>query len=324
MLLEDFQLNFENIISEYKQVIDRELLNIYDDGPDNIREPIYHILKGGKRLRPILCKLVCLCCGADQKSANVPATSIELLHNFTLIHDDIMDNDILRHGRATIHHKWDDSIAILSGDAMLAIALIRLGVIKENKSIILEKFNNALIEVSEGQALDLQFQNIHSISEVEYLNMVDKKTGYMIGLSSEIGAIISNVKYDIQLKFKEYGMLIGRAFQIQDDLLEITSNQEQMGKSLESDFLLNKKTYLTVKANSLKRDIVSNYIEISKNDLNLAFSLYKKFLEDNGIVEESNILINSITESARNILEEINLDTGYLNKFTDLILNRNS
>ena len=317
-------MEFENIISDYKQSINKELLNIYDSGPNNIKEPIYHILKGGKRLRPILCKLVCLCCGVNQDSANVPATSIELLHNFTLIHDDIMDKDILRHGLETIHHKWDDSIAILSGDAMLAIALIRLGVIKENKSIILEKFNDALIKVCEGQALDLQFQSLNDVSETEYLNMVDKKTGYMIGLSSEIGAIVSNVPAVIQQKFKKYGQLIGRAFQIQDDLLEVISNKEKMGKSLDSDFLLNKKTYLTIKANSIDCNIVNNYIEISKNDFNLGFSLYRKFLEDNGIIEDSNVLISTITESARNILAEIDLDTSYLDKFTDLILNRNS
>ena len=317
-------MKFENIISDYRHSVNKELLNVYNSGPNNIKEPIYHILKGGKRLRPILCKLVCLCCGANQESANIPATSIELLHNFTLIHDDIMDNDNLRHGLETIHHKWDDSIAILSGDAMLAIALIRLGVIKENKSIILEKFNEALIKVCEGQALDLQFQSLNDVSDIEYLKMVDKKTGYIIGLSSEIGAIVSNMTFEVQLKFKKYGQLIGRAFQIQDDLLEVISNQEKMGKSLDSDFLLNKKTYLTIKANSIDCNIINRYIEISKNDFNLGFSLYRKFLEDNGIIKDTNILINSITKSARNILAGIDIDTSYLNEFTDLILNRNS
>jgi geranylgeranyl pyrophosphate synthase len=235
-----------------------------------------------------------------------------------------MDNDNLRHGLETIHHKWDDSIAILSGDAMLAIALIRLGVIKENKSIILEKFNEALIKVCEGQALDLQFQGLNDVSVKEYLDMVDKKTGYMIGLSSEIGAIVSNMTFEVQLKFKKYGQLIGRAFQIQDDLLEVISNQEKMGKSLDSDFLLNKKTYLTIKANSIDCNIINRYIEISKNDFNLGFSLYRKFLEDNEIIKDTNILINSITKSARNILAGIDIDTSYLNEFTDLILYRNS
>ncbi len=315
-------MKFEDLILEYKYKINKDLLDIYNDGPNNIKKPIYHILKGGKRLRPILCKLVCLCCNGNQKSADIAATSIELLHNFTLIHDDIMDGDILRHGRETIHHKWNDSIAILSGDAMLAIALIRLNGIKENRMYVIEKFNEALIQVCEGQALDLDFQNISNVSEEQYLSMIDKKTGYMIGLSAEIGAMISKLNTDIQNKFKQYGLLIGRAFQIQDDLLEVISNQEKMGKSLKSDFLLNKKTYLTIKANLIDEDILNKCIKISKNDFNLGFSLYKKFLEENDIIDKTNSLINDIINQARDILRQINLNTDNLNKYTDLVLNR--
>ena len=317
-------MKFEDIILEYRETINEELLDIYNDGPNNIKEPIHHILKGGKRLRPILCKLVCLCCNGNQKSTDIVATSIELLHNFTLIHDDIMDNDILRHGRETIHHKWNDSIAILSGDAMLAIALIRLAEINENKSLILEKFNEGLIQVCEGQALDLAFQSKSNVNVQEYLTMIDKKTGYMLGLSAEMGAIVSKMNIDTQIKLKQYGMLIGRAFQIQDDLLEIISNQDKMGKSLKSDFLLNKKTYLTIRANDIDAKTINKYIELSKNDFNLGFSLYKDFLEKNNIIDDSNELIASIIDSARNILNEIDVDTNYLNRFTDLILNRNS
>jgi len=207
---------------------------------------------------------------------------------------------------------------------MLAIALNRLAKIKENKIVIMEKFNEALIQVCEGQALDLEFQNISNVSEKEYLTMIDKKTGYMIGLSAEIGAIISNLNSGIQKKFKQYGLLIGRAFQIQDDLLEITSNQEQMGKSLKSDFLLNKKTYLTIKANSLDKDILNKCIKISENDFKLGFSLYKEFLEKNDIIDKTNILINDIINQAREILIQIDLNTDCLNKYTDLVLNRKS
>jgi len=322
--METSLLKFEDKILEYKKNIDIELLNIYNDGPPNIKDPIHHILKGGKRLRPILCKFVCLCCKGNQDSTDIVATSIELLHNFTLIHDDIMDNDILRHGRETIHHIWNDSIAILSGDAMLAIALIRLGKVKDHKSLILHKFNEGLIQVCEGQALDLEFQGKFNVTVEEYLDMIDKKTGYMLGLSAEMGAIVSKMNTKIQIKFKEYGMLIGRAFQIQDDLLEVISNQDKMGKSLKSDFMLNKKTYLTIRANNIDQKTINKYIEISKNDFNLGFSLYKEFLEKNKIIDDANTLITSIINSARNILNNINVDTNYLNKFTDLILNRNS
>ena len=322
MIMEILVLNFEEILLEYKNNINKELLNVYNNGPNNIKEPIYHILHGGKRLRPILCKLVCLCCEGCQKSADIASTSIELLHNFTLIHDDIMDNDILRHGRETIHHKWNDSIAILSGDAMLAIALNRLAKIKENKIIIMEKFNEALIQVCEGQALDLKFQNISNVSEKEYLTMIDKKTGYMIGLSAEIGAIISHLNTDIQKKFKQYGLLIGRAFQIQDDLLEIVSNQDKMGKSLKSDFLLGKKTYISIKAKSIDENYISHVLKEANEDYNKGFKLYLEFLNKHDIINDTKSYIAELLDNTNSLLSSVDINRENLHSFTKYVLKR--
>ena len=315
-------MNFEKTIDNLKININDELKKIYNSGPSTIKEPIYHILKGGKRIRPILCLLTSLSCGGKINDALETAVAIELLHNFTLIHDDIMDNDDLRHGNITIHKKWNDSIAILSGDAMLAIALIKLNNLEKKQIEVIKKFNKGLIEVCEGQALDLDFQNIDNVSEKEYLEMIDKKTAYMIGLSSELGSILANANNSIQDKLRTYGLLIGRAFQIQDDLLEITSDKEKMGKTLKSDFLLNKKTYLNVKAHIINSDQINKYISIANKDFDKGFNLYKAFLKKNKIISDTENAINNILVEADNILKDLDINTDYLYKYTQLILNR--
>ena len=317
-------MSFNDIILTYKNIINNELENIYSTGPANIRVPVGHVLKGGKRFRPILCLLTSSSFKGNKKNALIASVAIELLHNFTLVHDDIMDKDDVRHGNPTIHNKWNDSIAILSGDAILALALIHLNNLAENKDLIIEKFNNALIKVCEGQALDLAFEDSNEISEKEYMMMIDKKTGHILGLCSEVGSIISNNDSSIHAKLQKYGILIGRAFQIQDDLLEVISNQKKMGKSLKSDFLLNKKTYLTIKANSIDTNIVNKYVNIAKNDFNLGFSLYKKFLTENNILHETKELINNTLKSAKNILDSLDMNNNYLYEYTNLILNRDA
>ena len=318
-------MNFESDIIRLKNSIDTELNNIYDSGPNIIREPIYHILSGGKRIRPILCLITSLALSGNIKSSLDAAVAIELLHNFTLIHDDIMDNDELRHGNVTIHKKWDESIAILSGDAMLAIALVKLGKI-DNKyqSIVNNKFNKALIEVCEGQALDLEFQNKDIVSKEDYLSMIDKKTAYMIGLSSEIGAVLANADKSVQNKLRYYGMSIGRAFQIQDDLLEVISDKDKMGKTLKSDFLLNKKTYLNIQAQLVDSNKVNEYINIAQEKFDVGFNLYKKFLEDNNIINNTKKVIDDTLMLADSILDDINMDKEYLYQYTQLILKRKS
>ena len=322
--LEVARLNFDEQILNYKNIVNEKLNDIYLEGPINIKEPIDHILKGGKRFRPILCLLTCSSFNGDKDNGLIAALAIELLHNFTLVHDDIMDKDDLRHGNPTIHSKWNDSIAILSGDAILALALIHLNRLTKDKDLIIQKFNQALIKVCEGQALDLSFENSNKISEQKYIDMIDRKTGHILGLCSEIGSILSNNNNTQHAKLKRYGILIGRAFQIQDDLLEVVSNQKKMGKSLKSDFLLNKKTYLTIKANSIDRDIVKKCIDISKNDFNLGFSSYRKFLLDNGILDEAKDLVDNILKTAIDILDSLDMNDKYLYEYTNLILNRDA
>ena len=171
-------MNFDDNIKKFKDVIDNKITSVYVSGPEIINEPINYILSGGKRIRPLLCFLSYFS-SIDNREINDDllnvSLSIELLHNFTLIHDDIMDMDDLRHGKQTIHSKWNNSIAILSGDAMLSVALTNLNKIKnKNKNKVINKFHNALIEVCEGQALDIHYQTKSDISIDEYISMIDK------------------------------------------------------------------------------------------------------------------------------------------------------
>ena len=315
---------FNDKILKYKEIIDRNLENIYPNGPDIIRKPINHILSGGKRFRPILCLLTVDACNGKIEDAIDAAMTIELLHNFTLIHDDIMDEDSLRHGKITIHEKWDESIAILSGDAMLAIAMKKLNFLKMKKIEIIERFHIALIEVCEGQALDLEYQYRDNVTINEYIGMIDKKTGYIIGMCSEIGSMLCNYSVEDQLKLKLYGQLLGRAFQVQDDLLEIISNQDKMGKSLKSDFLLNKKTYLSIKADELDSNYFNKCKDVAKKDYIKGSDLYKKFLINNNLINETKEYVESILNEADKLIKDMDIKHTSLYKYTDMILNRKS
>ena len=315
-------MDFSNLVDSYKNIINSKLKSIYPEGPDLIKLPIHHILSGGKRFRPILCMLTTDVCKGNSKDAIDIAVAIELLHTFTLIHDDIMDKDVMRHGKKTIHNKWDDSVAILSGDGMLAIALSELNKVQKHKSLIIDRFHSSLIEVCEGQALDLAFQNNNDVSIEEYIEMIDKKTGNIIGLSSEIGAIVADRDSSDQNQLKRYGQLLGRAFQIQDDLLEILSDSKKMGKSLKSDFLLNKKTFISIKARKIHSSYIDDVINIAENDYTKGMDLYKSFLNSNNIIDETKNYIINILKQADSILDEIKVDKEILYKYTNMILKR--
>ena len=315
-------MSFNQKLVEYKKQIDLKLSDVYPNGPAVIQEPIYHILSGGKRLRPILCLLTTEACKGNLDIAFEVGINIELFHNFTLIHDDIMDEDVLRHGKTTIHNKWNNSIAILSGDGMLAIAMKRLSNMNIDNSEIIDRFHDALIRVCEGQALDIDYQYKSKVTLDEYIDMIDKKTGHLIGMCSELGGIISNVSNDNQAKLRKYGELLGRAFQIQDDLLEIVSNQDKMGKSLKSDFLLGKKTYISIKAKSIDEDYISHVLKEANEDYNKGFKLYLEFLNKHDIINDTKSYIAELLDNTNSLLSSVDINRENLHSFTKYVLKR--
>ena len=307
------------LIKKYKNLIDSKLKLVYPDGPKLLNEPINHILHGGKRIRPLLCMLVYDACNGKVKNIIDVAISIELLHIFSLVHDDIMDGDKLRHGIKTIHEKWDNSIAILSGDAILALAFKGLN---SSPNLIKQKFNSALIAVCEGQALDIEYQDLDKISLNEYYEMINLKTAYMIGLSAEIGALLANKSIENANSYKMMGLLLGKVFQIQDDLLEITSSADTMGKSLSSDILLNKKTYLMIQAEKKFPGVLDQIYKKNNKDLPLLKKEIRNFLFDNNIIEETTDYISSIFIEIDNILKSNNQSNENIIKLVDFIRRR--
>ena len=307
------------LIKEYKNLIDHKLKLVYPNGPKLLKEPINHILYGGKRIRPLLCMLVYDACNGKVKNVIDVAISIELLHIFSLVHDDIMDGDQLRHGIKTIHERLDNSIAILSGDAILALAFKGLNF---SPNLIKQKFNSALIAVCEGQALDIEYQDLDKISLNDYFEMINLKTAYMIGLSAEIGALLANKSIENANSYKMMGLLLGKVFQIQDDLLEITSSADTMGKSLSSDILLNKKTYLMIQAENKFPGVLDQIYKKNNKDLPLLKKEIRNFLFDNNIIEETTDYISSIFIEIDNILKSNNQSNENIIKLVDFIRRR--
>ena len=312
-------LNLDNL----RNKVNEELLSIYKSGPNSLVEPINYVLSGrGKRLRPELSFLAADACNGNAEDALPVALAVEILHNFTLVHDDIMDDDSTRHGKPTVHQKWDDGTAILTGDAMLSLALMTLQKCHRNNQKILKVFTDGLLAVCEGQAIDKEFETQKLVSVEDYITMIDLKTGYLIGMAAELGAlsITENEEYCIALR--EYGNIVGRAFQIQDDLLELYSDAKQMGKSLDSDYLLGKKTYPLLKIKEQNNQDLESVIIVAGNNVKLGKELIRGILGKTGIKTGIQNLIKEMIEKANQLLIDKGLFTSHIEKFSELIQNR--
>ena len=229
-----------------------EFLNTYniEREPKNLYQPIEYILNlGGKRLRPVLTLMTTACFGGDVSRAMDAALAVEVFHNFSLIHDDIMDAAPLRRGQETVHEKWDLNTGILSGDAMLIRAYQLFEKYPPATFRELAKlFSKTALEVCEGQQYDIDFETRLEVSIPEYLKMIEYKTAVLVGAAMKMGAIVANAAIEDQDRCYEFGKNLGIAFQLQDDYLDAFGNPETFGKQVGGDILENKKTYLFLKA----------------------------------------------------------------------------
>jgi len=244
-------MNFERKYLEYKERVDRYLVDaIQPTKPRSLYRPLKYVLAGrGKRIRSVLVLLCCEVVGGKPEQALHASVGIEILHNFTLVHDDIMDNANSRRGRATVHTRWDNNTAILVGDELLALAYhILLKTSSHRISEIADVFTDGVIEVCEGQAYDKEFETRSSVSVDDYLLMIRKKTGKMVAVSTEIGGLIGDATSDEIPALRSYGELVGRAFQVQDDLLDVVGDEKKFGKTIGGDLKEGKKTYLLLEA----------------------------------------------------------------------------
>ena len=325
---------YQQKYNKYKELIDNRIsFFIKKDEPVSLYKPLKYILEaGGKRIRPVLLLFACEAAGGKPENAVNAALAVEVLHNFTLIHDDIMDNAGSRRGRDTIHKKWDSNIAILAGDNMVGLAYKALCE-TENVNIlaIVKEFTNGIIEVCEGQSYDKEFESRNDVTLEEYLLMIDKKTSKLLETCAAIGALIANNSTEKYDALKLFARNLGLAFQIQDDLLDILGDEKKFGKTKGGDLIEGKKTYLLLKAlelvdkepdKSLLMKIVNdNGIKINiDNTIAKIKRIYLKY----GVVESAGYEVERYTKEAENYLSVFKDDDtkAMLNWFSRMLLGR--
>lgn len=243
---------------ELYALVEQEIANIaYTQQPEELYQPIEYIMQlGGKRLRPVLTLMANDMFGGDAQKALKAALSIEMFHNFTLVHDDIMDNADIRRGQPTVHVKWNQTIAILSGDLMMIKATDLLCETETNDlRKLIQVFNKTAAEVCEGQQWDMNFETQSNVSEQDYLNMITLKTAVLLGCALKIGALVGGANDADAQHLYEFGKNIGVAFQLQDDILDSFGEGDKVGKKIGGDIAANKKTILLIEAlNSAEGD----------------------------------------------------------------------
>lgn len=294
-----------------RKKIDKQLaLALKGRKPASLYEPASYILESsGKRLRPLLVLLSAKAVGGELNKFYNAALSVEMLHNFTLVHDDIMDNADLRRGNLTIHKKYSLNTAILTGDILAAVAYeFLLKDCKINARQALQSFTKGLVEVCEGQSLDTEFETRKQVTLPEYINMIEKKTAALARMCCELGAYLADgSKSDIKA-LSDYGKYLGIAFQIQDDLLDITADKSEFGKRIGGDLMEGKKTFLFIealeKAGGKDRDDLLKVVT-NKGIKKKEIVYYKKLYEKLGVIEDARIAIRNYTNKALRSIDKL-------------------
>ena len=222
----------------------------YNREPKSLYDPIKYVLSlGGKRIRPVLMLLGYNLWKDDPERILMPAVAVETYHNYTLLHDDLMDNADKRRGHDTVHKKWDANTAILSGDAMLVVAYQRLASVDQTKlKPVLDLFTETALEIDEGQQFDIDFENRSDVKEEEYIEMIRLKTSVLLACALKIGAILANAPVTDAEALYKFGEQLGLAFQLQDDLLDVYGDTKVFGKEIGGDIMCNKKTFMLINA----------------------------------------------------------------------------
>ena len=300
---------------------DKELLKIFNDylliqdfgkTPANTYDPIYYTLKsGGKRIRPVLCLMATELFGETYKTSLDIACGLEIFHNFTLLHDDMMDNSDVRRGNPTVHIKWTDNIALLSGDAMSVIAYKYIAKAKYLKES-LELFSDTALKICEGQQLDMDYESMTDLNVDDYLKMINLKTAVFLAASLKLGAISANTNQENKKNIYEFGRNLGIAFQLQDDFLDVYGNTENFKKNLGGDIVSNKKTFLLLKAlelakgNELKE--LKHWISLKEFDEQEKINAVKNIYDSLKIAKHSEEKNNFYMNQASQYFEKIEAD----------------
>jgi len=303
----------------------------FPESPKGLNEPIKYIMEiGGKRIRPLLVLLACDIYKGEFQEALKPALAIEMFHNFTLMHDDIMDEAPLRRGVPTVHNKYNVNTAILSGDVMLIYAYRLLeGLSGDKFKKIFDVFNEAAIKVCEGQQFDMNFEDETEVEIEAYLKMIELKTAVLLGCSLQVGAIVGGASNEDVNKLYEFGKNVGVAFQLQDDILDTFGDEKSFGKQIGGDILQNKKTYLLLKTRELAseedRAVIDDWFSREEFDPKEKIATITEIYNKYNILDLGNDLKHQYTEQAFTDLNETSLSDAQkepLNQIANKLLKR--
>ena len=309
-----FYKNYHRIlVARYKELFLQYLEEqTFTQDPENLYKPINYILDlGGKRMRPVLTLMVCDVFGGEVANALDAAMAVEVFHNFTLIHDDIMDSAPLRRGKPTVHQKWDVNTGILSGDAMMILAFRFLENYEGAKySALLRLLNKTALEVCEGQQYDIDFETRQDVTIEEYLHMIKLKTSVLVAAAMKMGAVVAEAsESDAELMY-QFGLNLGLAFQLQDDYLDTYGDPVTFGKQVGGDIIENKKTFLVLKSlelgtaddsEKLRLLLSEKYVDVDKVEK------VKHLFNNSGAPKEILKEIENYTQKALQMLEAMNL-----------------
>ncbi|WP_417212750.1 polyprenyl synthetase family protein [Bizionia sp.] len=305
---------------------------IQEKEPKSLYDPINYILQlGGKRLRPVLTLMTAEIFDCHYTKALNAALSIEVFHNFSLVHDDIMDDAPLRRGQETVHEKWDLNTGILSGDAMLIMAYqLFENYEPETFQALAKLFSKTALQVCEGQQYDVDFETRDDVSIPEYLKMIEYKTAVLVGAAMEMGAIVAQVREQDKRNMYEFGLNLGIAFQLQDDYLDAFGNPETFGKQVGGDIIENKKTYLYLKALEFSNDDdkqqLLHLFSLKPTDQTNKIETIKDIFNTSGSRLATKQVIEEYTNKAFGILEQLQISEEkkmLLKTFGQQLMNRN-
>jgi geranylgeranyl diphosphate synthase type II len=328
---------FEKRYAALRRMVDRRTAALARQGkPADLNDGCRYVLSaGGKRLRGVLVLLSCEAVGGSVRLALDAGVAVETMHNFTLVHDDIMDNATTRRGRPTVHVRWDSNTALLVGDSLMGLAYFSLlRAARRVQTPLVELLTEGLVEVCEGQALDLEFERRSGVTVRDYFRMIEKKTGRLISVATEMGGMIGGGTPRQTTALREFGRYLGRAFQLQDDVLDVVADQSQFGKPIGGDIVAGKKTFLLLKAaersrgedRALIRRILANHggLPASRRARVIAdvTALYHRY----GIIAEAERQIRRNTALALDALEKLpqNRATGMLRWLSEALVHRHS
>lgn len=313
-------------IEQLREIISREFSKQeYVEEPVSLFEPIRYILEdGGKRLRPVLTLMSYNLYRDDIEKALKSAVGIEIFHNYTLLHDDVMDDAELRRGRLTVHKKWNSNVAILSGDAA-AITAYKYIESCEDRYLrqVIDGFNQVAMDVCKGQQYDMEFETRNDVTEAEYINMIYLKTSVLIAGSLRHGALIAGAPEHEYKALYDFGGFLGLAFQLQDDYLDVYGNVAEFGKKIGGDITENKKTYLLIKAFELagKEDkaLLQSWIDKKEFDAKEKVQAVTEIYNRLGIRELTLKTIGKYLEKSREALDKIDVEKSRKTAFYNMI-----